>query len=220
MTVLASILQSLRNAASYNTHELAAPRVILWPDEERLWTACIEPLRASYPALWSLGEYSSDQATGPAVWLRYQLETQAGKDVPVIYLPGIGRSAFRSADQCPNQAKHVFALQFQGQFWTQKNGKNWTPFAFLLSADGGLGLDVAADHETKKAIQECLLALLEVEVDALRVGKLEAGDFRAIVTKDPARTLLRWMGAPDKIKLELEKSGSEWSSFRAVCRDA
>ena len=54
MTVLASILQSLRNAASYNTHELAAPRVILWPDEERLWTSCIEPLRASYPALWSL----------------------------------------------------------------------------------------------------------------------------------------------------------------------
>jgi hypothetical protein len=219
MSVLASILQSLRSAASYNTHELAAPRVILWPDEERLWTACIEPLRVSYAALWSLGEYAPDQATGPAAWLRYQLETHGGTDVPVIYLPGIGRAAFRSADQCPHQAKHVFALQFQGQFWTQKNGKNWTPFAFLLSADGGLGLDVAADHETKQAIQECLPALLEVEVDVLRGRKLEAGDFRAIVTKDPVRTLLRWMGDPDSIKLALEKSGSEWTSFRAVCRD-
>jgi len=218
MTILESILKSLRSAASYNKHDLAAPRVILWPDEERLWMQCIEPLRASYPALWSLGDYAPDKATGPAAWLRYQLETQGGEDVPVIYLPGIGRSAFRSADQCPTQAKHLFALQFQGQFWTQKNGKSWTPFAFFSSADGGLGLDVAADQETKKAIQECLLPLLEVEVDALRVGKLEAGDFRAIVTKDPAQTLLRWMGDPGKIKLDLQRLGAEWDSFCAVCR--
>ncbi len=64
------------------------------------------------------------------------------------------------------------------------------------------------------------MKLLDVEVDALRVGKLEAADFRAIVTKDPARTLLRWMGDPHKIKQELERFGSEWSSFRAICRDA
>ncbi|MDP3030144.1 MAG: BREX-1 system phosphatase PglZ type B [Deltaproteobacteria bacterium] len=220
MTILETIMKYLRSAASYNKHELAAPIVILWPDEERLWTQCIEPLRASYPALWSLGDYCPDKATGPAAWLRYQLETQSGEDVPVIYLPGIGRFAFRSADQCPTQAKHLFALQFQGQFWTQKNGKNWTPFAFFSSADGGLGLDVAGDQDTKKAIQESLPKLMEAELDALQGRKLEAGDFRAIVTKDPARTLLRWMGDPGKIKLGLEKSGSEWNSFRAVCRDA
>ena len=219
MTILESILKSLRSAALYNKHELAAPRVILWPDEDRLWTQCLDPLRASYPALWSLGDYSPDQATGPAAWLRYQLEMQSSADVPVIYLPGIDRSAFRSAGQCLKQARHLFALQFQGQFWTQKNGKNWTPFAFLSSADGGLGLDVSADQDTKNAIQESLPKLLEVELDALQGRKLEAGDFRAIVTKDPARTLLRWMGNPSKIKLELEKSGSEWASFRAVCQD-
>ena len=219
MTILEFIIQSLRKAAFYNSHELAAPRVILWPDEERLWTQCIVPLQACYPGLWTLGDYSPDQVTGPAVWLRYQLETQGGEDMPVIYLPGIDRSAFRSADQCPNQARHLFALQFQGQFWTQKNGKNWTPFALFSSADGGFGLDVASDQDTKKAIQESLPKLLAVELSALQGRRLEAGDFRAIVTKDPARTLLRWMGDPDKIKLELEKSGSEWTSFRAVCRD-
>jgi hypothetical protein len=85
MTVLTSILQSIRSAASYNKHELAAPRVILWPDEERLWMQCIEPMRASYPALWSLGDYAPGKATGPAAWLRYQLETQSGEDVPVSY---------------------------------------------------------------------------------------------------------------------------------------
>jgi len=219
MTILECILKYLRSAASYNKHELAAPRVILWPDEEHLWAECIEPLRAHYPVLWSLGDYSPDEASGPAAWLRYQLETQPGEDVPVIYLSGIGRSAFRSAEQCPNQAKHLFALQFQGQFWTQKNGKNWTPFAFFSSADGGLGLDVAGDQDTKKAIQESLPKLLEAELAALQGRKLEAGDFRAIVTKDPVRTLLRWMGNPVKIKLELEKSGSQWTSFCAICRD-
>lgn len=219
MTFITAILQSLRNAALYNKHELASPKVILWPDEDCLWTECIDPLRESYSTLWSLGDYAPDKGTGPAVWLRYQLEMQTGDDVPVIYLPGIGRSAFRSSDQCPNQAKHLFALQFQGQFWAQRNGKNWTPFAFLSSANGGLGLDVAGDQDTKTAIQESLSKLLGIKLDVLRGRKLEAGDFRAIVTKDPAQTLLRWMSNPDEIKNELEKFGSDWTSFCAVCRD-
>jgi hypothetical protein len=142
MTVISSMIQSIRKAALYNRHELAPPRVILWPDEERLWMEAMDLLRASYPFLWSLGDYDPNRATGPAAWLRYQLETQGSEDVSVIYLPGIGRGAFRSADQCPNPARHLFALQFQGQFWTQKNGKDWTPFAFLSSSMGGLGLDV------------------------------------------------------------------------------
>ena len=218
MNVLTAILDSFRDAANYNSHELAAPTVILWPDEERLWAEAIEALRVGYPLLWTLGEYDPDKAAGPAAWLRYQLETQQGADVPVIYLPGIGRSAFRSADQCPKAVTHLFALQFQGQFWTQKNGKDWTPFAFLSSAHGGLGLDVAADQETKKAIQECLTALLKVEVDHLKAGKLEASDFRELVTPDPARTLLRWMSDPIRVKQELEKAGAAWATFCAVCR--
>lgn len=219
MTVLTSILQSLRDAAAYNRHELAAPRVILWPDEERFWTRCIGSLRANCPALWSLGDYAPDHETGPAVWLRYRLETQKNDDVPVIYLPGIGRAAFRSADQCPNPATHLFALQFQGQFWTQKNGKDWTPVAFLSSKDGGLGLDVAGDRETRRAIQESLPKLLEVELTSLRGRRLEAVDFRAVVTTDPARTLLRWMADPEAVRRELENAGSEWTSFRAVCKN-
>ena len=51
MTVITSILQSIRDAASYNKHELAAPRLILRPDEERLWIRVIELLRARHSAL-------------------------------------------------------------------------------------------------------------------------------------------------------------------------
>ncbi|NTU49967.1 MAG: BREX-1 system phosphatase PglZ type B [Desulfobulbaceae bacterium] len=219
MTILNSINKSLQRAALYNQHDLAAPRVILWPDEDRLWFHCIESLRHSYPELWTLGDYAPDLKTGPAVWLRYQLEAQEGNTVPVIYLPGISRSAFRKADQCPNKAKHLFALQFQGQFWTQKNGKDWTPFAFFSSADGGLGLDVASDQDTRLAIQESLPKLMATEINALQGRKLEASDFRAVIITDAVQTLLRWMNDPDATKLELQKSGSEWSSFCSVCRD-
>lgn len=218
MNVLTAILESFRDAANYNSHELAAPSVILWPDEERLWTQTIYDLRASYPLLWTLGDYDPDKATGPAAWLRYQIETEQGADVPVIYLPGIGRSAFRSADQCPKPLTHLFALQFQGQFWTQRNGKDWTPFAFLSSTSGGLGLDVAADQETKKALQECLRLLLKKEVSELKPKRLEAEDFHELVTPDPARTLLRWMSDPSRTRQELEKSGPGWTNFCAVCK--
>ena len=60
---LSAILDSLRWAANYNSHELAAPTVILWPDEERLWSQAVESLRAQYPLLWTLGEYDPGKAT-------------------------------------------------------------------------------------------------------------------------------------------------------------
>jgi hypothetical protein len=72
-------------------------------------------------------------------------------------------------------------------------------------------LSNAADQETKKAIHECLKALLEVDVDELRGKKLEAGDFRAIVAKDPERMLLRWMDDPGKVK-----AAAAWFSARPL----
>ncbi|MDZ7697083.1 MAG: hypothetical protein U5R49_09250 [Deltaproteobacteria bacterium] len=68
-------------------------------------------------------------------------------------------------------------------------------------------------------IQESLPYLMETEVDTLKGRRLEAGDFHSFVTKDPVRTLLRWMGDPVKTRTELERSGAEWNSFCAVCRD-
>ncbi len=218
MTVLARLLGVLRKAADYNRHELAPPRVILWPDEERLWVNCIQALRADYPALWVLGGYDPVQGSGPAAWLRLQLDTHSSADVPVIYLPGIGRAAFRRAEDFPKLATHLFALQYQGQFLCQKNGRDLTPTAFLSNLEGGLGLDVAGDQDTKTAIQEALPALLQVSVAELGGRRLEASDFRAIITTDPVRTLLQWMSDPAGCKRELLKFGSAWASFCAVCR--
>lgn len=218
MTVLEQIVKSLREAATYNSHELAAPRVILWTDEDRQWADCIDSIRPAYPDLWILGDYDPSKSTGPAVWLRYKLEHPISDHLPVLYLPGVGRHSFRSADQFPNSARHLYALQYQGQFWTQRNGKDWTPFAFMSSTDG-LGLDVAADQNTKSALQECLSALLSVEVDELRVGKLESADFRQKVTPDAARTLLRWISDPESVKAALGVAGTGWNNFRELCRE-
>jgi hypothetical protein len=71
MTVLTSFIQSIRNAASYNKHELAAPWVILWPDEERLWTQCSEPLRASLEVMAAIvGEIDRFLDRGLPVYVR------------------------------------------------------------------------------------------------------------------------------------------------------
>ena len=37
MTVFDRLVTALRQAARYNRHDLSAPRVVLWPDGERLW---------------------------------------------------------------------------------------------------------------------------------------------------------------------------------------
>ncbi len=221
MTVLERLVQALRDAATFNSNDMVQPQVILWPDEEKLWVDSFQALREAIPTLWALGDYGPEQGIGPSIWLRYQLEKvgPSSKTVPVLYLPGVGRQAFRSAEQCPPIARHLFALQYRGQFWTQRNGKDWTPAAFLASDDGGLGLDVAADQDTRRAIQECLPKLLALDETGLKRGKLEASDFRAIVTTDPVHTLLRWMGNPAQERATLEKSGSDWSSFRAICRE-
>ncbi len=36
--------------------------------------------------------------------------------------------------------------------WLHVNGKEWTPYAFLVSKHGGLGLDVAKDQATLDAL--------------------------------------------------------------------
>jgi hypothetical protein len=220
MTVLDHLLRSLALCAEHNGNDVVAPRAILWPDGERLWESVIGPMRAVHPRLFTLGDYEVDTRTGPAAYLRAQIPAQppGAKDIPVIYMPGISRAAFRSAADCPNAARHLFALQYEGEFWLQKNGKDWTPAAFLASADGGLGLDVARDAETNRALLASLGKVLEADVASISGRRLEAGDFRSMVADDPVRMLLRWMGQPTLWRQQWD--AAEWSSFRAIVRDS
>jgi hypothetical protein len=218
MTVLDFITQSLRRAADYNSHDVGPPRAVIWTDVERIWQPVIVQVRGAFPHLWSLGDFKPEINQGPAAYLRFAMETECPEGVtPVLYLPGVTRSEFRSAASMKEIALHLFALQYESQFWTQKNGKDWTPLALLSSTDGGLGMDVAHDAGTRTAMTECLAHLLTSEVTDLHNGKIEASDIRGLVAGDPIRMLLQWVG--DALGRKKAWEGAEWKAFRAVCKD-
>ena len=106
------------------------------------------------PELLTLGDYGAEKRTGPAIWLRCVIEPAVRAEkfpdfawptsaVPVIYMPGVSRQTLRAVEECSDALKPLVELQYRGTVWTQKNGKDWTVRAFLVSDDGGLGLDVA-----------------------------------------------------------------------------
>lgn len=218
MTVLDHLLQSLMRSADHNRNDVVGPRVILWPDAERLWEPAVDQIRTAVPRLFRLGDARLDQNTGPAAYLRSQIPAQPpiASEVPILYLPGIGRTCFRTALECPEEARHLYALQFEGQFWAQRNGRDWTPFALLAAQDGGLGLDISRDAETACALRECLPKILEAEIESLRGRRLESDDLRGLIAEDPIRMLLRWIGQPSVWRSRW--SAPDWSNFRAICR--
>ncbi|MFY9972629.1 MAG: BREX-1 system phosphatase PglZ type B [Chromatiaceae bacterium] len=215
-SILDRLIDSLRKAAIYNRHDLAAPAVVLWTDGERLWSKVIPLLRDAMPELLTLAPEIADEHVGPATWLRYQLARREWQQTPVVYLPGVARHAFRGAAGFPEAARHLFALQFQGQFWSQLNGKDWTPSAFLSSEEGGLGLDLARDRATLEAVSDQLAQVLRANLDSLRGRRLEAADFHGLAAGDPIGLLLEWIasgdGAHDKWPAE------RWTAFKSLAK--
>lgn len=215
-TVLDRLVAAIREAAVYNRHDLAEPGVILWPDGEKLWSRIIPILRDAMPELLTLDPDGTSPRSGPAAKLRYLLNRGEVKEKPVIYMPGVPRHSFRGAAGFPAEARHLFALQFQGQFWTQRSGKDWTPSAFLSSGDGGLGLDLARDQSTIQALSDQLEHVLRTRVDDLRGRRLEAADIHGLAASDPIRLLLQWISDPEGSRKGW-KTG-EWAGFAALCR--
>src|ERR1035437_7124961 len=197
MTVLDQLIVSLREASVFNRHDLAAPAVILWTDGDRLWSKAIPLLQAAMPELLVLDDAQAGLHQGPATWIRYRLSRSESRSSPIIYLPGLGRQAFRSAAGFPLSARHLYALQFQGQFWTQTNGKDWTPSAFLMSAEGGLGLDLARDKATQDALAAQFEHVLRTPVVELQRRRLESTVLHALVAGDPVKLVLEWVAAHD-----------------------
>jgi hypothetical protein len=104
------------------------------------------------PELFTLGEYEPEKRIGPAIWLRCAIERSLpdvdlpGNIIPVIYMPNVSRQTLRAVEECPDTLKPLVELQYRGTVWRQRNGRDWTVEAFLVSKDGGLGLDVAKDR--------------------------------------------------------------------------
>ena len=226
VSLLESVRASIGRTRRYNPGDVVAPSAVLWTDADGQWEPIVAQLRGLMPELLTLGDYSPDSRTGPAIWLRCVIEAlvrgSAFPDlnwpngtVPVIYMPDVSRQTLRAVEECPDVLKPLVELQYRGAVWTQKNGKDWTIRAFLVS-DDGLGLDVAEDKVTLQAIMGARSRLASVSTTRLQGKRLEAEDFDKLMIGDTPRDLLLWLSNPDGTREEWDDG--TWAAFRNRCR--
>ena len=221
-TLAEAVRDSLLRASRYNRSDMVGPAAILWTDADAQWQSLVAELRPLMPELLTLGKYDPEQKTGPAIWLRCVVE-RALPEVempegvtPVICMPSVGRQTLRAGEECPDSLKPMVELQYRGTVWTQRNGRDWTVEAFMMSEDGGLGLDVARDRQTRQAMLGALKRLAITPIAQLRGKRLEAEDFDKLMIGDPARDLLLWLSDPEKTRKEWDKG--TWSAFCSRCQ--
>ncbi len=230
-TVLNLLADSLRRRSAAPEGQ-KAPVAILWPDPKEEWRGLLSDLRGSVPELLALGEYDPEAGVGPAIWLRCvvggtlpapweqggdDLDDRADRDsrVPILYLPGVAREDLRVGPDCPERLKPLVELMYRGTMWIQPNGRPWSPAAFLRSPKG-LGLDIATDAATRKALTSALPEVAPLLVANLRGHHWDANDFNRLLAGDLERDVLRWMADPDGARNRMD--AGTWSAFRARCR--
>jgi hypothetical protein len=220
-TLAEQLAGTLRTAAqSYAAGDQVAPCAVLWTDPERLWECVMAELQTMLPELFVLGTYAPEKRTGPALWLRciearvVEGAPSAGT-TPIFYLPGISREKLRAAEDCPQELAALVELQYRGVMWLHVNGKEWTPYAFLVSNHGGLGLDVAKDQATLDALAGALPSLMSEPLSHLQ-RRLDAEFFNGLVAPDTTGLLLRWLGDPEAFKQR--RSDAEWKAFCEQCK--
>ncbi len=243
MIVMSQLVKAIRNAAIFNPEIQVAPACILWPDRDRQWEVIIPMLQAEMPELMILGDYAPEKRMGPAIWLRCVLaktislsteDTESTKKennnsvssvssvfsvdkIPILYLPGVSRQDLRAVENCPDLLKPLAELQYRGVIWSQVNAKDWTILAFLVSDQGGLGLNVTQDSDTKTAMQLALPRLLLVDVDYLKDKPLNKDYFNTLlIGGDPIKEVLQWLDHETAFKTTRQKN--EWLGFVEICK--
>jgi hypothetical protein len=225
MTVLAALVQSLRDSAKFNPQTHVAPSVILWPDHEGQWASVIPRLQAEIPELLVLGNLDATKKTGPGIWLRCAIanlipEVQIGEAAtPIIYLPGVSRADFRAVEESPLTLKPIIELQYRGSIWSHINGKDWTVQAILKSESGGLGLMLGTGADNKDAMLLALEYVLDQNVDQLKGKLLDKAYFSGLVQGgDLPRDVLTWLNRGDDYRSEIGER--RWKAFCDVCKSS
>lgn len=222
MKLIDLLADEVRASAAYNSNVQAAPNVILWTDKLRQWESALPMLQAALPELIVLGNYAPERKTGPAIWIKCvvegvlpDVELPVGR-TPIVYLPGFERRDLRAIAACPDSLKPLAELQYRGCWWIYSNaGRDWTVNAFLVSSNGGAGLDVAKDEKTQQVMLRVLPEILESERDDLSNRRLEAADFNKLVSSDPVRDLLSWMN--DSQACRERWDSSRWQALVGIC---
>lgn len=220
-TILDAVQRSLLQAARHAPGEVG-PAAILWPDADGQWQSLIPQLRNLMPQLLILGTCDPEQRQGPAIWIRCVIEGALPevllpeRAVPVIYMPNVSRQTLRNVEECPWELQPLVELQYRGTVWCQRNGKDWTAEAFLVSEDTGLGLDVSKDIQTRRAMLGALGQLAVTPLVRLRGKRLEAEDFDKLVIEDTPRNLLEWMNDPQGSRQKWDNA--RWLAFQSRCK--
>ena len=219
-TLIDAIWDSM--TASLRTPDgFAPPAALLWTDANGQWKPLLPALQKALPQLYRLGPYEPAERQGPVIWLKCIVDrslSDAAPDqgtVPILYLPELSRQDLRAAGDCDPMMQPLAELQYRGEVWHQRNGRDWTVEAFLVSEDG-LDLDVARDTETREAMLRALTLLAEEPITGLRGKRLEAEDFERLAIGDPVRDVLTWMSDPEEF--ENRAGGDRWKTFCSVCR--
>lgn len=212
-TLLDRLIESLRGRGVPVDGE-TRPAAILWPDPKREWKRVAVLARERVPELFVLGEYEPKARSGPAIWLRCEVDRAGdGEEVPILYLPGVGKQDLRAGDDCPDRLKPLIELLHRGDVWLHPNGRDWTAAGFLGSRYGA-ECEVAEDRETREALRKALPELAVTPLARLRGGRLEADDFQRLQVADARRDLLLWMGDPPGTRARL---GERWDAFCGQC---
>lgn len=222
MKLIDLLANEIRASAAYNSNVQVAPNVILWTDKLRQWESALPLLQAALPELIVLGDYAPERKTGPAIWIKCVVEgvlpdiDLPADRTPIVYLPGYERRDLRAIAACPDSLKPLAELQYRGCWWIYSNaGRDWTVNAFLVSSNGGAGLDVAKDEKTQQVMLRVLPEILESERDDLSNRRLEAADFNKLVSSDPVRDLLSWMNDSQACRERWESS--RWQALVGIC---
>lgn len=222
MKIIDLLVDEVRASADYNSNVQVAPSVILWTDKQRQWESALPLLQAAMPELVVLGDYNPKQKTGPAIWIKCVVEGtlpefELPEDrTPIVYLPGVERRDLRAIATCPEALMPLAELQYRGSWWIYSNsGRDWTVNAFLISDNGGMGLDVAKDDKSQQAMLRVLNEILESKREDLANRRLEASDFNKLVSSDPVRDLLSWMN--DAKTCRERWDDARWQALVGIC---
>ena len=208
-------------AAALQTPDgVGAPTALLWTDAYGQWKPLLPVLQKTLPQLYLLGPYKPGMRQGPVIWLKCivdrTLPDVAPKEgvIPILYLPDVGRQDLRAAGDCDPMLQPLVELQYRGEVWHQRNGRDWTVEAFLTS-DDTLALDIVRDSRTRNAMLRALPLLAPEPIAGLRGRRLDADDFDRLAIGDPIRDLLMWMS--DTEAFEERFDAGRWATFRDVC---
>jgi hypothetical protein len=217
--VFDGLVACLRSACEYNRNAQVGPVALLWPDEARQWAQVIDRIGERLPVL-TLGDFDASKRRGPAYWIRCVLAGTLSADlqtgVPVVYLPGVGRSSVRAVDSCPAHLAPIAELQYRSQWFSHPNSRDWSVRALLTHPVRGLALHIADDRETASALLLALDRVLDEPLDRLKRQVLDADFFHDLVNPDPVRSVLDWLDDPGGFSKRFQAPGL--SAFIQQCK--